>query len=363
MTQIHSFLANEGIETTLSFDTRRNKQVLETNVETIKGLFLNHEERMIYEPIRRIWKSKIEVPVYDLEMPETHVYVANNLYAHNSYFMYELLAQAQKLYEPTIGLVVDREGAYSQKRGEQIGIDNSKLIVTKPYDTPLPHNAVNFIEKSVELIHKENPEAHIVIILDSMAAFDKDVDRDKQDMGKGAMSWHNAFRDLLTIIDENVVFLYSNHVTYKPIAFGNPKTKAGGEAANYYRSCGVALDRRGHIVDEKKGSEVVGDRLQVIVDKTRQGPALRKLILPYYYTTGVTELAGYLWMLALRGYITPKNKEDFKSGKAQTFIYEKEGKSYTFHEGQEELVLKNFPELNFEVYPDFKEEGVKNETP
>lgn len=377
LTQLHTFLTNEGIMSTMHYDTRHEMKMLSIepdNLGCLKEYIIRYADegcdlykaakncrpktespRIIYETIRRVWKSKTELPVYDLEMPDTHVYIANGFYSHNSYFMYETLAQAQKKFSPTVGIIIDREGAYTQERGEQLGIDNKLTIVTKPYDTPMPMNAVAFIEKSVKGIYEENPNAHIVILLDSLAAFDKDVALDKEDMGKGAKAWHSSFRSMLNYINNNTVLLFSNHVTYKPVAFGNNKTKVGGEAGNYYRSCGIALDRRSHIQDERRGGEVVGDRLGVVVDKTRRGPSLRKLILPYYYTSGVTEYAGYLWLLAARGYITPKNQDDFKKGVAKTYIYEKDGQSFQLLEGQEELILKKYKELDFDQFPPYRE--------
>lgn len=365
ITQLQAFLLNEGIESTIWFNSRhgyRHLRVYEKNFTKMFSSIMgtasvedNENERIIYEPIRKIRKSIAGMPVYDIEMPKTHAYVANNLVSHNSYFMYELLAQSQKMYEPTFGIIVDREGAYTYSRGEQLGINNEQLILSTPADTPLPRDAVSFMEKGIISIRKHVPNSHILIILDSVAAFDKDIKREASDMGKGAQSWHEAFRDMLNFVDPLTMLLYSNHVTYTPNPYGNNKTKAGGTATSYYRSCGIALDKKVQLIDEKRGNEVVGDKVQIIVDKTRHGPSFRKLLTPLYYATGVPEYGGYLWMLASRGYIQPKNVKEFQNGKGKVYTYTKEGQTFTFIEGREELILKKFPELVFTSYPEYRQ--------
>jgi RecA/RadA recombinase len=386
ITQLQAFLLNDGIPSTVLFDTRHNMQVLHisskyiwllkncqasglvpSNTQLGEILKTNFEgetpERFIYEPVRRVWKSRIGLPVYDIEMPDTHMYMANNFYSHNSYFMYELLSQAQQIYKPTVGIIVDREGAYYPKRGEQIGIDNSLVVQSQPRDTPLPRNAVDFIETSINWVRKhkkEGEEPKIIVLIDSLASFDKDVSRDKSDMGKGAQAWHEAFRDILNFMDKDIMVLFSNHVTYKPTIYGDNRTKSGGEAGNYYRSCGLALSRKLKIVDSTKGNEVIGDRIYAVVDKTRRGPAFREVILPIYYDNGVPIYGGYLWMLASRGIITPSNKDDFKKGKGRLYKYTKGDQTFSFVEGRELQILEKFPELIFDKYPDYHFEETAN---
>jgi len=375
ITQLQAFLLNEGIMSEVKFDTRHSMQVLRLSPSylpvlkecpavacldegSFKELINNNSytypvDDIIYEPIRRVWKSRVELPVFDGEMPDTHAYIANGFLSHNSYFMYELIAQSQKIYDPTIGIIIDREGAYNPVRGAQLGVDNSQLIVSKPYDTVMPKDAVAFIEKNITAIRKHYKDAHIFVALDSLAAFDKDINMDSQDMGKGAKAWHAAFRRLLNLIDEKTIMIYSNHVTYKPTAYGDGKTKAGGEAGNYYRSCGIALTKKAHIRDPRLGNEVIGDSIQVVVDKTRHGPAFREVVLPIYYKDGCPVYGGYLWLLASRGYVKPKNKEDYKKGLAKSYIYTKDDIKFTLVEGREEHLLEKFPELRFGVYPDY----------
>jgi len=329
------------------------KTKLYSDVETNLGL------RTEYSEMTRFLKSKQSIPVYDIEMPKTHVYVANNLLSHNSYFMYELLAQAQKIYKPTFGILIDKENAYNPDWGAQIGINNKQVIYGKGRDIEAPSDVVNFMEHSMDLLNKKYGEysPHFIVIIDSIAAFASGVARGKANMGKGAKNWHAAFRDMFNFLGDTTMVLVSNHVTVNPnISYGNPETKTSGTAVNFYRTCGIALNRIGTIRDPNKNKEVIGYRFKVLVDKTRQGPSDREIIVPFYFESGVPVLGGYLRFLAGRGYVKPDNVKDFNSFKTKSCSYSKDGNDWKLLEGKETAILEKFPELDFKTYPEYKKE-------
>lgn len=376
--QVLTALMNEGCFPMLTVNTKANNYTLKVDINTLGEIcdYIVHysseyEEikqieqlnlstpRIEFDLLRKVYRSTIEVPVYDIEMKTTHKYYAGGFNAHNSYFMYELLAQSQKLYKPTFGIIIDKEGAYNKAWGQQIGINNKMTLYVPPYSVATPSDVVEYVDKAYNIIMKKyaNLNPYIFVIIDSMAAFTAGVARGKANMGKSAKNWHESFRDLGNFIGDHLMIIVSNHVTINPnVMFGDPSTKTSGTAIDFYRTCGIALEEKRLIKNVNKNNEVVGKYLQVLVDKTRLGPSYKQANIPFYFKGGVQELGGYIRFLVSRGYLEPKNKAEFKSHKSKTCIYVKDGVAHTITEGKEEEVLASFPELNFDTYPEFKGE-------
>ena len=257
--------------------------------------------------------------VLDIELPEQHKYIANGIVSHNSFFMQKALANAQRDYKPTIGIILDREKAYNKDRAKFLGIDTNNVILAKPSAIPTAVEAKYFILDTISAIRDKDPnmDYHIVILIDSMAAF-MPPSQKGEDMGRKAKSIRAAFNELLTI-DQKTMILFSNHVTYNPrIMFGNPKTKTGGTASDYLRTCGIALDAKKPIV---KDGKKVGAYLEVIIDKTRKGPGFLRTIVPFYFATGIPELGGYDRYLVYEGILQVSNKLEFKKIDSTKFNY------------------------------------------
>lgn len=385
--QVHTLLLNEGIPARRNLNTvlSRSEIIINKMNSGLLGSYLKKyapkdefwneklkeaptedapmKPLMVWDSIQRIVKNNVPLPVYDLEMPKTHVYLAGGgIGSHNSFFMYELLGQAQKLYNPTFGLLIDREKSFFNKRVQSLGVDTSRVLIARPDTVNTPSKILDFIEYSIENITKGVPDAKFILIIDSIAAFEAGVARDKANMGKSAKNWHETFRAMMSLLSDNLMVLTSNHVTYNPgVVYGNNKTKTGGIAIDYYRTCGIGLDKiggkNGLIVDPYRGNEVVGNYLRVIVDKTRLGPAHRTAIVPFYFTHGVDPLGGYLKLLADRNYIKASNSQKLKYGLQNKYTYESKGKVYAFTEGEEEKLITTFNELVFDTYPEYNFTG------
>jgi len=291
--------------------------------------------------------------VYDLSVPSNKQYTANNFIVHNSTFIQALIANAQQKYD-AIGILVDRENAYTNKRGEQLGIVNEKLLRVKPSDTPLVYDAFNFIIDSVQAVRgqetKVKEKSYIVIGIDSISSFDKDVALDKADPGRKAKAVHESLRKILTLMDHRTMLLIANQVTYKVgVAWGDPKTTTAGESMKYYSTMRFALEDKRKIIDERRGKEVVGNWLGVEVIKTRLGPCYRTCYIPVSYSGKIPYYGGYARLLAQRGYLKPKNKDEFTKFKQRLLTYNKED----VNEFDIEKFLEQHPELLFEKYPEY----------
>lgn len=274
-----------------------------------------------------------------------------------------LIANAQKKYD-AIGILVDRESAFTKKRGEQLGISTDQLIYIGPKDVPTITDAMQFICISIEKIREKFPTRKIIVGLDSIAAFDKAgkvkvkkdsdgnetevITESKTDMGRRAKDVHSALRKALNYLDQNTTFILLNQITYMPgVMYGNPQTSTSGEGSKYYSSTRIRLEQGKKIIDKNRGGEVVGQYIKCEIIKSRLDAAHRKCEIPFYYKEGIPYYGGYLRLLAERGIIETNTKKGENAYKE--FIY----KDVKFKDGQEMLVLEKFPELLFNVYPDY----------
>lgn len=266
-----------------------------------------------------------------------------------SLFAQQILANAQKKYD-AVGVIVDRENALTNKRAVELGIDTDKMIKVGPQDTPLVVDAFNFLIDTINLIRKEDGDTYIVGIIDSIQAFDKDVDLDKSDSGRRAKSIKDGLRKLFPIIDKKVMLLIANHFYYNVgQMFGDPKRVAGGEGLRYFNTNRFALEDKLKIMDSKKGGEVVGNWIGIEVQKTRLGPCYRTCYIPFFYKEGIPYYGGYIRFLVQRGYLKPKNKQEFSKFRQQTVVY----KDKSYNEFNAEKLLRDHPELLFDKYPEY----------
>jgi len=266
-----------------------------------------------------------------------------------------MLADAQKKYN-AIGVWADRENAWHNGRAESLGVDLDRVIVLKPQDIPEVTQWTQFLQDILPKLSRD-PNQYIFIAMDSVAAFDDPTKADKSDMGKKAQQVHRLFRKILPLVHKKAMFLFTNHRTFKiGVLFGDPETSTGGEGTKFYPSYRIKLDNRKAIIDPTKGGENIGNWISVYIIKTRSGPSHREILLHHLYDSGIDYFGGYARMLVKRNYLEPKNKSEFKSFKQTTVTY----KDASFSEWDIEKKLKDFPELLFDKYPEYKMEE-KNE--
>ncbi len=262
---------------------------------------------------------------------------------------YNIIANAQKEYD-AIGVLIDRENAYTNRRGEQIGIDTDRLILVKPQDVPTVTDCFQFILDVIEKVRKESDDTYLVIAIDSISSFGKDVDLSKSDSGRKAKATHEGLREVLEVIDKRMMLLVLNQVLYKVgVTFGDPRTTSSGESLKYYSQVRFALEDVKKIKNEH--GDVIGNWIGVEVIKTRLGPCYRTCYIPHYYDTGFDYYGGYARLLADRGYLIPKNKNKFSKFETKTLLYGDE----QVREDEMEKFLEKHPELRFDTYPPYKE--------
>jgi len=259
-----------------------------------------------------------------------------------------MLADMQKKYN-AVGIWLDRENAFTKDRAEFLGINTKETFVFRPMDIPTVVDATIALENTLKNIPADK---YVFIGIDSLASFDDTAKTDKAVMGRTAGQLHRLFRRILPYVTDKTIFVFANQRTYKPgVLFGdNTTTAGGGESGKYYSHYRIQLDQGKEIKDVKRDNEVMGNWMRAIVEKTRSGPSRRKIYFQHLFKDGVYYLSGYIRLLVDRNILQPKNKAEFKAFKQETILY----KGKKLLESNVEKILEDFPELNFDVYPEYK---------
>lgn len=253
--------------------------------------------------------------------------------------MLKVAANAQRDYDAYV-LWVDRESAFVRAFAEKLGVQMDKFILAEASDVKTPSAAYEFFMVAHEKIRELEPEAHIVMCLDSLASFSKG--QEGEDMGRTAKAHHAGFRDLMTCMDKRTMLLFANHVTYKVgLVFGKNTTHTGGTAPEYYSSYILEMDGGKLIQTDDK--EVIGQNVEAEVVKTRLGPAHRGCIIPFLYEDGWQWYGGFMRMLCAQNILSPTNKADFKAGRPTYYRHRETEERY--HESEVDKLLADHPEL------------------
>uniref|UniRef100_A0A6M3JQ94 Putative RecA n=1 Tax=viral metagenome TaxID=1070528 RepID=A0A6M3JQ94_9ZZZZ len=263
-----------------------------------------------------------------------------------STIIYKVMANSQRDYD-AICILADRENAYNNPNGDRLGINNDNLILANARDIPSPREGFQFILDSIESIRKHDKNIYIVVGLDSIAAFGKDVTFEKADAGRKAKISHEGMREVISRMDDKIMFMVANQVTYKIGSYGDNRTSTAGESMKYYSNLRFALQDAKKIVDSSAGNEVIGSWIGVEAIKTRLGPCYRTCYIKHLYETGIDWYSGYARLLANRGYLKPKNSKEYKAFNQVTLKY----KDHELNENNTEEWLKTYPELVFDKYP------------
>jgi len=244
--------------------------------------------------------------------------------------------KAQQTYEDCIVVILDRENAYDPARTLSLGLDPDRTVIIPSRKIPFVEDCyiailetMYIIEASVDGDKKSESEdetldagakggksskgigrnfrktksPHIVFLIDSMPAF-AESENYVEDMGRRAKAWHAVFRRLMAALDPRVMIMVSNHIIYKPTAYGDGESKTTGIAINYYRDCGIKLSKLWKIFDAN--GVVVGEWLGAETDKTRRGAMYAATMFPVFfnstptsYFTGILPYCQYLGLAEL----------------------------------------------------------------
>lgn len=135
--------------------------------------------------------------------------------------------------------IVDVEGTYTKNWGTNFGIDNSRLLLSKP----------SSLEKAVDLTDflLRDPNVSLVVF-DSMqgtgAAGEVEKSMEDEQMGINARFWNKAIRKFLAAMNSNpnkIITLIVINGVYDKVGFvmGNPETSSNGKQLKYAKTLSV----------------------------------------------------------------------------------------------------------------------------
>ncbi|MEK7154375.1 MAG: recombinase RecA [Patescibacteria group bacterium] len=241
-----------------------------------------------------------------------------------------LVAEVQKA--GGVAAYVDAEHALDPEYAKKIGVKINDLLISQP-DTG---------EQGLEIVETLVRSGGVdLVVVDSVAALtpraEIEGEMDQQHMGLQARMMSHACRKLTAIISKtNTTVLFINQIRQKiGVMFGNPETKPGGLALNFYASVIVRVSRSAQI---QSGEKIIGNRHKAKVEKNKVAPPFRTAEFDIIYNEGISRLADLVNTGVTLGVVA-------KSGSWYNFGEQKLGQGM---EGARQFLKEN-PKLEKEI--------------
>lgn len=236
-------------------------------------------------------------PLFDFTLPETHTFIANSYVNHNSHLCYHAVKVAVDLGVYVI--LYDVEGSADNTRMEELGIDTSKVLVRQPDPTKgeilIIETIAESIEESIKAINKEDPNARILILWDSVGQTMSKLEFEQKygEMNYGAKA--KAITQMVgklspLIAHTKTLFLAINQIRDNMDAglFGKKTQTPGGRAWEHYASLRIET-RKGKTHHRTKDGEkeIYGHVMRLIGIKNKVGTPYIQAEVDFLLDTGI----------------------------------------------------------------------------
>jgi len=279
-----------------------------------------------------------EQPVFDVEMPETHSFIANGFVTHNSTLGYTSAAYLTGLGIPVA--ILDYEGTTDRKYTEQpgIGVNYSRVRYFRPKTGEIGYDFIYNFCDSLPDKHAGLPQA--VIFIDTVAAMLPQVwvddPRNKQP-GRDAAMHSLGWKRIQTLISNKHVSIVAMNQIRANVGnpYQAPENLPGGNAWKFATTNLVRVGR-GKSVDTPDGRS-----LQLMRFKTQKNKnfiPLQEVQIHLNLGVGIDIASDVLNFCKLAGYLVKRGKlpsivgldpsvdMDFKSGSHFEQVLQEQGR-------------------------------------
>lgn len=177
---------------------------------------------------------------------------------------------------------IDAEHGLNRDLCRNIGIDESRMVVAQPDSG---EDAIEIVVKMIE------SGAFSMIVVDSVAAMtprdELNSDIDQKFMGLHARLMSTFMRRVAALVSNSkVALVLVNQIRSNLQQYGAPEQSTGGKAIKFYAS--LRLEVRGNIGGKKiqRGSDIIGQEVDVTVKKNRLGAPGRKATFDLIFGQG-----------------------------------------------------------------------------
>lgn len=243
-------------------------------------------------------------------------------------------------------IFIDTENAAAPDFWKSLGVDLSNLLYIQRETV---EDIFTTMEQAIAYIRKDQPDALLTIIVDSVAAastkaeLESDHGKDGYATGK-AIIISKALRKITTMIGrQKVLIVFTNQLRQNLNAspFGDQYTVSGGKGLPYHCSVRVRLNNAGQLKLPDK--TVIGNECKAVVVKNRMGPPQRHVFFNIYFDSGIADYASWLEVLKEKTYVKP-------AGSAGLKYVALNGEEVVFKSENFIKLLDDRPEFKTEMY-------------
>jgi RecA/RadA recombinase len=265
-----------------------------------------------------------------------------------TYFALQACQAFQDQFESGLVVYFDTEAAITQAMLEERGIDTSRFIMMPVATVEDWRTQCSKILSEYEGMRKDDPEARLFMVLDSLGNLSTTKEVTDIESGAGtrdmtrAANIKGAFRALtLKLAKLNVPLLLTNH-TYETMAMYSQKTMSGGSGPIYNASTIVFLSK----AKEKDGKELIGNVINMRLFKGRQTRDGSLASTRLYFDSGLERHYGLMDIVAKHG-VLPRSGNRWETDHGLQYdkaIYNNPEKFFTeeFLEKIDEACKKEF---------------------
>jgi RecA/RadA recombinase len=245
-----------------------------------------------------------------------------------SFFIYKAIANFQKQFGKDAACILDdTEDAFMTDVGNKLGVDSDRLLRLSS-ETVEEHFNKMFLGTEVKkgddedeggrkkkqpgmlpFILGENPDAKILLALDSVAALstvhEKDKGFEKDDMTKAKKLKAGLRMNWPFISNNDVLYMIANHVYDVITAYIPTKATPGGKGIPFMSSVRIEMTMKQK--HKNAAGVITGVDSDLFIRKNKVAPPFRRTTIKIDFMTGIAQMDGVADLLVEDGILHKKS--------------------------------------------------------